>query len=63
MSMIENLEYIKKDGTGKFLEKEAAKWKCPDCGEVVCCYNELCCNCSLDKLRQKKHQSSLEEKG
>jgi hypothetical protein len=57
MSMIENLEYIKKLGIKEFLEKETAKWQCPECGEVICCHNGLCLNCNLDKLRQKKHQS------
>jgi len=31
MSMIENLEYIRKNGAGQFLEKEEEKWKCPEC--------------------------------
>jgi hypothetical protein len=61
MSMIENLEFIKKHGIGRFLEKEAAKWYCHECGEVICCHNGLCFNCGLDKLRQKKHKSRWEE--
>ena len=54
MSMIENLNFIKEHGIGKFLGKEAAKWQCPECGEAICCHNGLCFNCDLDKLRQKK---------
>ncbi len=54
MSMIENLNYIKEHGIRKFLEKEAVKWQCPQCGGVICCHNGLCFNCSLEKLRQKK---------
>ncbi len=54
MSMIENLVFIKENGIGKFLEKEEAKWQCPECGGVICCHNGLCLNCSLDKLRQNK---------
>jgi len=54
MSMIENLEFIKEDGMERFLEKEEAKWRCPECGGVICCHNGLCLNCSLDKLRQNK---------
>jgi hypothetical protein len=50
MSMIENLESIKKDGFASFLEKEAAKWRCPECGDVICCHNGLCLNCGLEKL-------------
>jgi len=55
MSMIENLEYIKSYGIGKFLEKEAAQWRCPECGGTICCHNGLCFSCSLDKLRQKRN--------
>jgi hypothetical protein len=61
MSMIENLEFIKKHGMEKFLEKEAVKWRCPECGGVICCHNGLCFNCGLDKLRQKKHKYRWEE--
>jgi hypothetical protein len=50
----ENLAFIKKHGLKKFLDKEAAKWKCPQCGGVICCHNGLCFDCSLDKLRRKK---------
>ena len=51
---IENLEYIKKDGIWRFLEKEEERWKCPECGAVVCCHNGICYNCGLDKLKNKK---------
>ena len=54
MSMIENLEYIKKNGINQFLEKEEERWKCPRCGGVICCHNGLCFNCSLDELKNKK---------
>jgi uncharacterized OB-fold protein len=54
MSMIENLEFIKEQGIERFLEKEEAKWRCSECGEVICCHNGLCLNCGLDKLRQNK---------
>ena len=54
MSMIENLEFIKEHGIEKFLEKEEVKWRCPECGGVICCHIGLCLNCSLDKLRQNR---------
>jgi hypothetical protein len=63
MSMIENLDFIKINGIGLFLEKEAIKWRCPKCGEVVCCHNGLCLSCNLDKLRQNKKYRWNEEKG
>jgi hypothetical protein len=61
MSMIENLEYLKESGMANFLEKQAARWRCPRCGGTICCHNGLCYHCDLDKLRQKKHQARWEE--
>ena len=54
MSMIENLEYIKKNGINQFLEKERERWKCPECGKVICCHNGICFDCGLSKLKNKK---------
>jgi len=54
MSMIENLKFIKEHGIESFLEKEEEKWRCPECGEVICCHIGLCLNCDLDKLRKNK---------
>jgi Protein of unknown function (DUF3795) len=54
MSMIENLEFIRDHGIEKFLEKEEEKWRCHECGGVICCHNGLCMNCSLDTLRRNK---------
>jgi hypothetical protein len=54
MSMIENLEFIKENGMEKFLVKEDAKWRCPECGGTISCHNGLCLNCSLETLRLNK---------
>ena len=54
MSMLENLEHIKKSGIEGFLLREEEKWKCPECGAVVCCHNGICFNCGLNKLKNKK---------
>ena len=61
MSMIENLEYIKRNGIEAFLKKEEEKWKCPDCGGVICCHNGICFNCGLDKLKGKKKKYRWED--
>jgi len=37
-----------------FLKKEEEKWKCTECGEIICCHNGLCLNCNLDTLLQNK---------
>jgi len=55
MSMIENLEYIKEYGMERFLEKEEEKWRCPECGAVICCHNGICFECGLEKLRNRKN--------
>jgi hypothetical protein len=56
MSMIENLEFIRDKGMAAFLEKEAARWRCPECGAVICCHNGLCFSCGLEKLKSKKNK-------
>jgi hypothetical protein len=54
MSMIENLEFIKENGIESFLIMEEEKWKCPECGEFICCHNGLCLNCNLKTLHSNK---------
>ena len=54
MSMIENLIFIRDYGLAKFLKREEEKWKCRDCGEMICCHNGLCLNCQMDILLQNK---------
>jgi len=61
MSMIENLENIRKDGVEKFLIQQKKKWTCPKCGGTVCCHNDICFNCNLDKLVNKKKLYRWEE--
>jgi hypothetical protein len=58
LSMIENLTFIRDASMKKFLEKEEKKWKCPQCGGVICCHNGLCYSCEIEKLknRKKKYQ-------
>jgi len=63
MSMIDNLEYIRDYGMDKFLARETARWKCPECGGVICCHNGLCYQCQLDRLRRKKRKYRWEEDG
>ena len=57
MSMIENLNFIKEKGVKEFLKKEEVKWRCPECGETICCHNGLCLNCNLESfLHNKKYR-------
>jgi hypothetical protein len=53
MSMIDNLNYIKVNGINQFLDKEKTKWRCPECGDIICCHNGICFNCGTGKLKSK----------
>jgi Protein of unknown function (DUF3795) len=56
MSMIENLNFIKRNGIEEFLDSQEKSWKCKSCGEMICCHNGICFNCGLEKLRNKKNK-------
>jgi hypothetical protein len=45
MSMIENLEFIRDHGMDEFLRQQEKKYKCQDCGGVICVHNEICYSC------------------
>jgi hypothetical protein len=45
MSMIENLEQIKKRGLAKFQAIDKLKWTCSKCGSIICVHTGLCVNC------------------
>lgn len=47
MSMIENLENIKKFGVEKFVKSEQERWKCPKCGELLCVHRDFCLKCKI----------------
>jgi len=47
MSMIDNLEYIRENGMKKFLQKQEEKYKCPNCGGVICVHIGKCYSCDI----------------
>jgi hypothetical protein len=51
MSMLENLVFIKDQGTDAFLQKEEEKWQCPGCGGTISCHNGICFDCSIERLK------------
>jgi len=53
MSLIGNLELIKEKGMPEFLETQEETWRCPECGELICCHNGLCFKCNVDELRER----------
>jgi hypothetical protein len=45
MSMIENLENIKKNGIRKFIRNEKMRWSCVKCGGTICVHKGYCFSC------------------
>ncbi len=45
MSMIENLEKIRKSGIRNFIRNEKERWRCPNCGELLCVHKPECLHC------------------
>ena len=59
MSMIENLENIRKVGIQQFIEDEKMRWACPQCGGTICVHKRYCYSC-----REKEQQTiSLKQIG
>jgi hypothetical protein len=54
MSMVDNLVYLREHGMEKLLIQQMEHWRCPGCGEVICCHNGVCFNCGLASLRGRK---------
>ena len=45
MSMIENLENIKKLGLREFIKNEKIRWTCLHCGGTICVHSGYCYTC------------------
>jgi hypothetical protein len=45
MSMIENLETIKKSGIQQFIRTETVRWTCPACGGIINVHKGCCHSC------------------
>jgi hypothetical protein len=45
MSMLENLANIKIHGLENFVEMEHERWKCGQCGGMICVHRQYCLNC------------------
>ncbi|HET6558442.1 MAG TPA: DUF3795 domain-containing protein [Prolixibacteraceae bacterium] len=50
MSMLENLETIKKEGLEVFMDREKARWRCPQCGETICVHRGYCLKCKAASI-------------
>ena len=49
MSMVENLSELKIKGMETFLKNQQEKYRCPNCGDVVCVHDENCYSCGYRK--------------
>ena len=45
MSMIENLRQLAQEGMEAFLKDQREKYRCPNCGSVICIHNGKCYDC------------------
>ena len=45
MSMIDNLEDIRRFGIRRFIRNEKERWTCPECGEMICVHKPQCISC------------------
>ncbi len=49
MSMLENLEYIRRNGIDAFAANENERWKCESCGGLICVHRGYCFSCADKK--------------
>jgi len=47
LSLIENLDQIKKSGLNKFVSAENKRWKCSKCGGSICIHTGNCIDCKV----------------
>ena len=46
MSTVANLEYIRDKGMKMFLKEQEKRYKCQNCGGVICVHNGICYSCN-----------------
>ncbi len=44
-SPIQNLSWIRENGMPGFVRTEEEKWRCSNCGEMLCVHRESCLHC------------------
>ncbi len=53
LSVIDNLVAIKRDGIRKFVQQETTRWRCPQCGSVLCVHKDRCLFCGAAKITKE----------
>lgn len=51
MSMIQNLEFIRDHGMDEFLKQQEDKYRCPECGSIMCVHNQICYSCENSVMK------------
>lgn len=45
VSLLEQSSIVKTEGLERFFEKEAQRWRCPDCGGILSLHDKDCSEC------------------
>ena len=53
LSVIENLAAIKRDGIRIFVQHETNRWRCPQCGNVLCVHRDRCLFCGAGRATKE----------
>ena len=48
MSMIDNLDEIRRFGVRQFVRNQKERWGCPRCGRLLCVHKPWCLHCGYD---------------
>lgn len=43
-----NLEFIREEGMGRFLQRQRERWSCPDCGGPISVHYGVCRDCGRE---------------
>jgi len=54
MSMVTNLRELEKNGIDYFLKSQEAKYKCPECGDILSVHDQKCYACGFASSIVKK---------
>ena len=63
MSMIENLENIRKLGIRKFLQNKKERWACSERGGTICVHKGFCCSCAKSNHKNTSPIIEMYQKG
>jgi len=53
ISVIENLAAVKRDGIRIFVQQEVTRWRCPQCGNILCVHRDRCLSCGAVKITKE----------